>query len=224
MIESATFSKAVRRMLGLPLHSWENVMIGSLVVAGLSALIAGLSTWAVVRLQRVEIARSAAELERYIAEAGARISANEVETARANEETERLRNANLKLEEKLAPRSLTDEQISRIRDKMVLFSGQKFKALTYWDVAEPDTITKRIGNDALIAAGWQFIKDETFTALIGVVTGIEVQTSMDSNEEMKKAASALVDALVAEHLSAQMRFEPTLKDLILLQVGVKPQD
>lgn len=76
-----TISKDLRRMLGLSLHGWENAMVVFLIVAGLFALIAGVATWAVVQLQRVEIAASEQELTKYkldtakeIAEANARTS------------------------------------------------------------------------------------------------------------------------------------------------------
>ena len=58
-------SKEVRRMLGLSLHGRENVMVVFLIAAGLTALFAGVSTWAVVRLQRIELVKSEQELERY---------------------------------------------------------------------------------------------------------------------------------------------------------------
>jgi hypothetical protein len=58
MNESATVSKRVRRMFGLSLLGWENAMISFLIIAGFFALVAGVATWVVVRLQRVEIAES----------------------------------------------------------------------------------------------------------------------------------------------------------------------
>jgi hypothetical protein len=54
----AATSKEVRRMLGLSLHGWENFMVVSLIIAGFFALIAGVTTWAVISLQRIEIAES----------------------------------------------------------------------------------------------------------------------------------------------------------------------
>src|SRR5438105_15856341 len=71
--QTATFSNRVRRMLGFSLHHWENAMVTFLVIAGAFALFAGIATWAVVTLQRVELARS------------------EQEAANARLETERLK-------------------------------------------------------------------------------------------------------------------------------------
>lgn len=71
---------------GLSLHGWENWMVGSLVVAGAFALIAGLSTWAVVRLQRIEIAESKEDFDRYKLEAIARIKEAELKTEQLRKE------------------------------------------------------------------------------------------------------------------------------------------
>jgi hypothetical protein len=63
-----------------------------------------------------------------------RISSTEGETARAQLELERLK----------APRSLSDEQIARIKEKISPFAGQQFGAITYWNVKEPTKFTQRI--------------------------------------------------------------------------------
>jgi hypothetical protein len=62
---TADSSKKVRRMLGLLLHGWENVMVVFLILAGFTALVAGVSTWAVVRLQRIELAGTEQEFDKY---------------------------------------------------------------------------------------------------------------------------------------------------------------
>src|SRR5436309_579822 len=90
--ETAIVSKRVRRMFGLSLHGWENWMIGSLIIAAAFALIAGFSTWAVVRLQRVELAESNERI------------------ARLNNETEKLR-------KQVAPRFLGTEFIEALKDQ-----------------------------------------------------------------------------------------------------------
>jgi hypothetical protein len=137
-------------------------------------------------------------------------------------DVERERMERLKLEAKLAPRSLTDEQIGWIRGKVAPFAGQKFGMITYWGTPEPDSLTKRIGENALIPAGWEFLKAERFEALIGIVAGIAVQISEDSTPEAKAAAEALVGALNDEGVKAIIKFEPAYKDLIKIQVGIKP--
>lgn len=87
-------------MLGLSLHAWENVMVGSLAFAALVAAIVGVSTYCVVQLQRQEIAASKSEFYRYKLETERNIS----------EANARQREAELKLEQlrtQARPRHLT---------------------------------------------------------------------------------------------------------------------
>ncbi len=99
------------------------------------------------------------------------------------------------------------------------FAGQHFTMNTYWDVKEPSDFTKRIGKDALISAGWMYVRPDGF--LIGLVTGVEVQLSKESEFSAKAAANELVAALVAEGVNADISYDPTYKTLIVIQVGVK---
>ena len=52
-------------MLGWSLNSRENAMVVFLIIAGLFALLAGASTWAVVRLQSIELTKSQEEFDKY---------------------------------------------------------------------------------------------------------------------------------------------------------------
>jgi hypothetical protein len=103
MIEKAIFSKTVRRMFGLSLHAWENVMVGSLAFAAFAALVVGIATFAVVKLQRQEIAASKDELERYKLDAGQAIA----------EAGARAAEANLALEKFKAPRQIKGAEFVR---------------------------------------------------------------------------------------------------------------
>src|SRR5262245_40376832 len=115
MSENANFSKRDRRMLGLSLHGWENIMVASLIIAAILAAFVGVSTWAVVKLQRQEIANSKDELERYKLDAGQRISAAnaageaaKAAAAEANKKAEAERLERLKLEAQFAWRRIDD--------------------------------------------------------------------------------------------------------------------
>jgi hypothetical protein len=121
-----------------------------------------------------------------------------------------------------APRHLANNQIARMRERLSAFSGQHFGMITYWNVKEPGDFTKELGNDVLIAAGCQFIKADAFEALVGVVTGIDVQQSDDASEPAKKAADELVAALKEEGVPATFTSEPVYKSPIKIQVGKKP--
>jgi hypothetical protein len=76
----ADLPKGVRQMLGLSLHGWENTMVVFLIVAGFFAFVAGAATWAVVRLQRIELAKSALELEQYKVDAAKDLEAAKTES------------------------------------------------------------------------------------------------------------------------------------------------
>ena len=93
----AASSKDVRRRLGVSLHGWENSMVVFLIIAGGFALLAGVATWAVVRLQRIEIAESNEALERYKIDAGKALELIKAEAARANESSEKLKNETARL-------------------------------------------------------------------------------------------------------------------------------
>jgi hypothetical protein len=161
----AATSKGVRRMLGLSLHGWENAMVVFLIIAGLFALVAGVATWAVVRLQRIEIANTELELQEYklttskeIAVANAVGEAAKTEAARANEstaklnsETARLTAENLALQKTMLPRRLSvirmDEPFGELHlwnfgiepTATELFSGiQKFMGVPVWIQAVPE--------------------------------------------------------------------------------------
>lgn len=110
-----TVSRRVKLMLGLSLHAWENLMVGSLAAAAFVAFLVVVSTWAVVHLQRQELAASKDEFERYKLESGEKIAA-------ANLETMRLRVQLDQEVQKRAPRVLTNEQraaiVSELKGKL----------------------------------------------------------------------------------------------------------
>jgi hypothetical protein len=90
--ENATISVLGRRVFGLDLHSWELVMLWSLGTAAIAAFAVVISTAAVVKLQKVELA----EVTERTAEANARTKEAELKL--------------VQLREKLAPRHINGEQ------------------------------------------------------------------------------------------------------------------
>ncbi len=131
-------------MLGLSLHGWENVMVVFLILAGLTALAAAASTWAVVHLQRIELAKSDNEFAKY-----------KLETAKdISEANARAAEARLELEKFKAPRSLSSEQRKRIADKLKSFGGVQFDGA--WTNLDPeiDLLFTAI-EETLVSAGWK---------------------------------------------------------------------
>jgi hypothetical protein len=92
MTGASGFLNKAKRMLGLSLHGWENLMVGSLVFAAMAEAIVGVSTWAVVRLQRQELAGSKIEFDTYKLETAKHIAdANSAgEAAKADEKVSEL--------------------------------------------------------------------------------------------------------------------------------------
>lgn len=127
----------------------------------------------------------------------------------------------VKAEQKLADRSLSDEQIAQIGARLIQFAGQRFTMNTYWNDREPNSFTKRIGEDALIThAHWQFVRPNGF--LVGIIGGLTVDVANDADEKTKTAASALVSALKDEDVVATLSHDQTDATLISITVGTKP--
>jgi hypothetical protein len=123
---------------GLSLHGWEDLMRGSLLIVGVSGLIAGLSTWFVVKLQRAEIAQSALELTQYKSDAAVKVEEARNEGVKAGEKAgnallraEELRAANLLLEAQIAPRRLEPSQQQKIANALVGFAGRNVAVVSY---------------------------------------------------------------------------------------------
>jgi hypothetical protein len=129
-------------MLGLTLHGWENAMVVALVVVGLFALIAGAATWAVVRLQRIEIADSQQEFDRYRLK-----TAKEISLA-----NDRAVEAQLALEKFKAPRKLEEVQVTRVIAAAARFPGIPFDVSVNLE-SEPQNFAAQIGA-VLESAGW----------------------------------------------------------------------
>lgn len=68
-IENTNLSKKVRRMLGLSLDTWNNIMLSFLGVAAVAAAVVGISTYAAVQLAKLEAKDASDALDRYKAEA-----------------------------------------------------------------------------------------------------------------------------------------------------------
>jgi hypothetical protein len=138
ILPMAATSKDVRRMLGLSLLGWENTMVVFLIIAGFFALVAGAATWAVVRLQRIEIAESKREFDAYKLTVDGQVADAKKEGIEAGKmagnallRAEDLRAANLALESKIAPRRLERAQQQKIADALVKFAGRSVAVTSY---------------------------------------------------------------------------------------------
>lgn len=122
-------SKEVKRMFGLDLHAWEHLLIAGSAITAIGAIIAVVSTVGVVMLQRTQLRDAATAFEKYKEGVAVEVStANAIgETAKAEAakaiakglelgnsnlklqtDLEKERTQRLKLEEKLAPRRISE--------------------------------------------------------------------------------------------------------------------
>lgn len=204
-IERDTFSKTVRRMFGLSLHTWENVMVASLAVAAVAAAILGIATFAVVQLQRQEISTSKDEFERYKLDAG-----------------QKLAETNLKIERLKAPRTLSAEEQARMTEKLKVFQGTRFGVVTYPWEEEPSTF-KSILLGVLDRAGWKPDISHGLDSLPKLSPGIVVSLGTVTPPNIHDPAKALVDALRNEGFAARIEYGNVdhKRTAIEIQIGTK---
>lgn len=122
--ETANFSKKVRRMLGLGLEGWNDVLIVSLVVAFISAGIVAGATYCVIQLQRAENVAAKIELDEYKSEAAREIAEAQESAAEANQKAEEERLARIEIEQRIAPRRLDAAAQESLRTALKGFSGR----------------------------------------------------------------------------------------------------
>ena len=127
------------------------------------------------------------------------------------------------LQERLADRKLTDEQVATIADSIKPFAGQQFELVTYWDIKECMAISNRI-YDALHLANWEYLKLQRAEVLFGGVSGVLVYVNPKADEKTKNAAGELVRALNHANIYSEQKEEndPTPNNKIQLNVGTKP--
>jgi hypothetical protein len=223
---NSTTSVRVKRMWGFDLHSWEQIMLWSLGCAAIAALAVTVSTTAVVFLQKEESEASKHELEVYKADSGKKISAAEAvgmtaqaDIAKANSEiakahegialaNARAAEANLKaeteraervkLELRLAPRTISPQQLTA---QLSGLSGLRVDLIAYeTNGQDVPTLAGQI-NAGLSAAG---MTAHVFTPFADgtVVRGILVRCADDAPDDAKAAVTRLVTALSSVGLAA----------------------
>jgi hypothetical protein len=200
--ENITTSKGLKRMLGLSLHSWEDIMVAALALAGVVALAIGIATFCVVRLQRTEIATSNEELERYKIEASAA-------SDRLRNETARLTAENLALQTVLLPRTVG----------LIGFDGppkasEWFRGFERWagtklliQVVPGDLEAQNLANEIAIVLskfGWapEFINEARSGVSLNLSEGLSVTSpasykSWDPNNEAQQVFATLREAAIS---------------------------
>jgi hypothetical protein len=123
----------------------------------------------------------------------------------------------------LADRTLTDEQVKSIADKLKFYAGQEYDITPYRDSKESVGIAERIFL-ALRLAKWKFLPSKAI-GLFGGVVGVQVWRHPDADEQTKAAAAGLVAALLHEGIQAELQVQNSENNpkhsIISLNVGAK---
>lgn len=231
-------------MLGFSLHGWENAMVVSLIIAGFFALIAGVSTWAVVKLQRVELAQANAESDRY-----------KIDTAKLIAEANaRQKEAEVKLEqlrERMGQRHIKGDRFLKLLDGKpkgrveILFVRDDGEAFTLgleirdwlkralWDVEEPRPIADRDlaprlapNHPSAMAAGGQpqgvsvFLRAESQADFERETEQNPMDPDRPLNTPRKALSNALLDSLGS--ISGGMSGENGRPGILRVIIGPKP--
>lgn len=207
-------------MHGLDLHSWETIMVLSLVVAGIAAVVVGFSTFLVVKLQRQEVKATADAFAQYKIDAGVKIAEASEGAAKANE---RAAEANLALEKFKAPRSISPQERQLIVSSVGKFAGQEFKVTTYPDLKEAVDFATQLSY-TLAEAKWKFIQPDGSFPFPGVA-GVLVWVHVGADPKVKDAANALVLALEIIGKAPTLKHtapNSPIDNKIELTIGTKP--
>jgi len=124
---------------------------------------------------------------------------------------------------RLADRTLTGEQITRIGKKVSAYAGQEFDVTPYWDLKESLSIANRIAL-ALIEGKWKYAPPDNQGFMLGGTAGVQVWLHPDAPDKVKQAATALVSALNAEGIDTEIRQQNPKNPVdskIHLNVGTK---
>src|SRR5258706_3216693 len=136
--ENTNFSKGVRRMLGLSLDGWNNVMLLCLAAVAIAAISVGVAQYVIIQLAKQEASDAKKELDEYKLTVEGKVADAKSEGIRAGEtasnallKAEELRAANLALEAQIAPRRLEPSQQQKIANALVWFAGRNVAVVSY---------------------------------------------------------------------------------------------
>jgi len=245
---NTAFSRKVERVLGLDLHSWEQLMLVSLGAAGLIAVAVFVTTASVVILQRHETAEAKRELDAYKIEAGKKVAASaaigetaKADASKANEAAERAKaeaaKATLELAKIKAPRLLNAAQQAALIAEMKLYSKtpvvfgvfQEPEALAFLDQLSKLLIAagwteeewKSGGDIALTRGGLHPVAG--FTSVTGVYVQADATHANDFGPIVSKLAKFLSDAGVEATPEVGHMGPNTNNDAIKILIGQKPR-
>jgi hypothetical protein len=170
-------------------------------------------------LQRSEAKAQEAEIVRLNKDAeGFRLDvakANE-RAAEANRLAEQEKLARLKIEERLAPRSLNKEQSDKLTAAVRKFTGQKIEIAEYGLSREASSLSKQI-QAALAAAKWD-------TSVVAIMSGVEIEPGIHiliaQGQTQFPAVTGLLQILKEQGFVVTFRYDAGFSGPILPAPGV----
>jgi len=169
----------------------------------------------------------AAKAEQHAAEANTKaesfrrdIATSNQRAAEANLKAEEGRLATHKIEEHLADRTLTDDQLKAIVNDMSRFSGQEYGVFAVGFRPEVTSLAMQIMS-ALNRAGWKFTPNEGHIESGFVGLNVNVQSTADA--QTKEAAASLVAALRRQGIASNVGWyiDPPKGNKINIAIGAK---
>jgi hypothetical protein len=121
-------------------------------------------------------------------------------------------------------RALSDEQFAILVHALRPFEGQEYQITTYWDMREPLAIANRV-HSALQSASWNYVPPASATMLLGGIEGVQVWVHPAADNQVRNAATALVEVLKAANMSPVLKEQnpQNPKDnKIGINLGAKP--
>jgi hypothetical protein len=210
-------------MWGYSIEFWEKVFFVSAGTAAVTAVIAAFAAFvsgivgyqisdrlqkasdekiadsqarvADAKLESASALERATKAEEKVAGANERIANAELRAAEANRIAEGERLARVRIEERLAPRSLTQAQIAGLTNRLKPYSGTPVDILQFGESPEITNFRALI-EQPLRAAGWNFVSSTAVGS--GSLIGIAVALVEGSPKTDETTAEALLSALNAE--------------------------
>jgi hypothetical protein len=160
--------------------------------------------------RRLESAREQqiAALNREAGEARQTAESYRLQIAEAHERAANAERETARIKEKLADRSLSNDEVKALISELRKYAGQEFEITAYWDSRESMSISNRI-NEALQRAGWKYLKPQGFSAMMGGVVGVFVFVHPQAQKETLSAANALTSLLNGHGINAQLMMQVT---------------
>jgi cell division protein FtsB len=240
MMTNSDFSKRVRRMLGLGLDSWNNILLFFLAITAVAAAFVGFSTYATIQLAKQEAADSKREFDEYKLTVEGKVADAKTEGIKAGEtagnalvraaalekQAAELKAANLALEARIQPRRLSGEQTQKMG---TILSKLQLPIAVVSRVMDPEG--KDFADDlasVFTGAKWQVVQ---FVNWLRSDKGVFIATVEGTPlpPEVETTIATALDAANIEHKTITIsgedinRISPHFQSNVLyLLVGVKP--